>query len=40
VIRYKPAGMIALQELTNIMNDKMYGEKIPEDWKNSTTILI
>jgi len=22
------------------MNDKMYGEKIPEDWKSSTTIPI
>jgi len=34
------AGMVGLQELTNIMNDNIYGEKIPEDWKSSTAIPI
>jgi len=34
------AAMVGLRELTNIMNDKMYGEKIPEDWKSNTTIPI
>jgi len=32
--------MVGLQELTNIMNDKIYGDKIPEDGKSSTTIPI
>jgi len=32
--------MVGLPEFTNIMNDKIYGEKFPEDWKNSTTIPI
>jgi len=30
--------MAGLRELTDIMNDHIYGEKIPEDWKSSTTI--
>jgi len=34
------AGMVGLRELTNIMNDKIYGEKILEDWKCTTTIPI
>jgi len=33
-------GMVGLQELTNVMNNKIYGEKISEDWKSSTTITI
>jgi len=33
-------GMVGLRELTNIMNDNIYGEKIPEDWKCSSTIPI
>jgi len=33
-------GMVGLRELTNIMNDNIYGEKVPEDCKSSTTIPI
>ena len=36
----RAAGRVGLRELTNIMNEKLYGEKIPEDWQNSTTIPI
>jgi len=32
------AGMVGLGELTNIMNDKIYGHKIPEDWKSTIPI--
>jgi len=34
------AGMVGLRELTNVMNDKIYGVKISEDWNSNTTIPI
>jgi len=33
-------GMVGLRELTNIMNDKIYEEKIHKGRKSSTTIPI
>jgi len=37
---FQATGMVGLREFTNIMNDKMYGEKIPEDLKSSCTTPI
>ena len=36
----KAAGSVGLRQLTNIMNERLAGEGIPDDWKRSTTVPI